>query len=404
MTSRYSIEDTLTKIGFLIIDSSASTSEDSPTSAFLDNSPPKFTKYIKPSHWEVRSNLYESSGGKTFPVYVGDGKYPPQILPEDYKLGFDMDPDLLIFPPFQLYGEFQADITRALQDKGGISTASNDSFFGGNVSHIVNCSKIKNRIPEVIKVDFYDKTDRLIDKIEPMINLIPRNTAVWIGLDLAIKNDVCGISMVSFDHWEYVGDTKLPKMRCHFILGVSRKEGQQTSLFHVFDLIVALSKRFRAVVSADMAHSSQLLQDCEREGIATNGRISTDNSPCEPALYLKNILNQELIELPEHKRFLREAYDLKYVTNKVSGKIKIDHPKKATQDPKIFDLNDGVGSKDCWDSLASAVYSLKMSIDKNEEHGFNSETALQLEVLKDMTKDSREEAAEKFQSMLEGLF
>lgn len=181
-------------------------------------------------------------------------------------------------------------------------------------------------------------------------------------------------------------------------------EGQQTSLFHVFDLIMALKKRLNnnILVSADQAYSMQILQDCEREGIKTN-YLSTDNSPCEPSIYLKNVINNELIELPEHKRLQREAYDLRYTTTK-TGKSKVDHPKKATQDPIVFDVNNGVGSKDIWDALSQSIYSLKQMVDQGLELGYNAETTMQLESLKHITKDPREETQKQFQGMLENIF
>lgn len=399
-TSRFN-DDAITKVGQFIIDSSAKGSS-SVTNWFLDNTDPKLTWNCAPSHWAVKPQDYQKSNGKTFSVYSGDGLYPPQILPEDYKLGFDQDPDKVLKVPIQLLPEFKTSIYTALMDKAGVSVSSNDNFFGGTVEHLKNCSTIRNRIPEVVVVDFYDKTDRLISKVEPMISILPRGTFGVLGLDLGVTSDITGLAFSSFDHWEIVNDTKLPRFRCHFLLGVSRKEGQQTSLFHIFDLILALKKRFNIVVSADQAFSRQILQDCEREGIKTLN-ISTDNSPSEPSLYAKNIINNELLEVPVHKRLQREAYDLKYVTTK-TGKSKVDHPKKATQNPTIFDNNNGVGSKDIWDALCQSLYGLKQFLDEGEEMGYSESIKKQLDSLSKITSDPREESQKEFQGMLENIF
>ena len=234
-----------------------------------------------------------------------------------------------------------------------------------------------------------------------MIKNIPRGTPMWIGLDLGVVDDITGISACSFDHWENINGTKVPKIKCHFVVGISRIEGQETSLFHIEQLIEDLNKRFNIVVSADQAFSKMILQNCDRLGIRNNGRISTDNTPCEPALYLKYIINNELIELPENKRLQREALDLKYV----GPKRKVDHPKKASTSP-LFDNPDGSqkGSKDLWDSLASSVYSLKLSIDEGEEMGYGAEYQKQLSYLNRVTSDSREESKKAFQGMLEDIF
>ena len=72
----------------------------------------------------------------------------------------------------------------------------------------------------------------------------------------------------------------------------------------------------------------------------------------------------------------------------------------------LFDNPDGkeIGSKDMWDSLASACYSLKMSIDEGEEFGFNTGYAKQTQMINKMTHDPREDAQKTFQGMLESLF
>jgi hypothetical protein len=399
-TSRFD-RDAMTKVGNLIIDSSAK-GNNSCTEWFLDNSPSDLTWYCKPTHYEVKPQSYKESHGRTFPVYIGDGKYPPQILAEDYKLAEDQDPDRVLRLPWQLMVECKLNLEKTLQDKCGVSTSASDSFFGGNMEHMVNCYKKKNNIPEIIQVDFFDKTDRIIDKISPALSLVRPTSTIWLGLDLATVDDYTGMSAVQFDGWEIINGVKWPKVKCIFSLAIARKEGQETSLFHVFDLIMSLKKTYNIVVSADIAFSKQILQDCERENIATNGRISTDNVPCDPALYLKNLILLEMIEIPENRRLLREAYDLRYVPT--SKGYKIDHPKKATQNSNVFDVNNGKGSKDVWDSLASACYSLKMSIDAGEESGYSNGVDKQLSIISKMAEDSREESAKVVQDMLENIF
>ena len=400
-SSRFGREE-ITKVGNLILDSSA-TGDSSVTEWFLDNTPPDLTWNCSPTHWKVKPASYPS--GQTFPVYMGDGKYPPQILPLDYKLREDQDKDRVLLAPQELYGEAKQDIVKFLQDKAGVSTGASDSFFGGSVEHVINCSKGReNLVPEIINVDFYDKSDRLFDKIKPALKDVPINSTIWLGLDLATKSDYTGLSAVAFDRWENVGSTRIPHVKCYFTLAVSRKEGQQTSLWHIEDLIMSLRKYYHLVVSADQAFSAQILQACDREGIDNNGRISTDNVPCEPALYLKTLFNQEQISIPPVRRLFREAFDLRYVP--VSKGLKVDHPKKCTVDNKVFDgdTSKGIGSKDVWDSLASACYSLKMSIDAGEEMGYSNGVDKQLTLIKKITTNTTEETQKAFQNMVENIF
>lgn len=399
-TSRFD-KDAMTKVGNVIIDSSAK-GNNSCTEWFLDNSPADLTWNCRPTHFEVKPESYRESAGRTFPVYIGDGKYPPQILNSDYRLSEDQDPGRVMKLPIQLLTECKLNLEKALQDKCGVSTSSSDSFFGGNISQLCTCSDQINRIPEIISIDFFDKTDRIIDKVRPALDAVKLMSTIWIGLDLATVDDFTGISCVQFDGWDIINDAKWPRIKCIFSIALSRKEGQETSLFHIFDFIMSLKKEFNVIVSADYAFSKQILQDCERENIPTNGRISTDNVPCEPALYLKNIIMLEMISLPVNKRLQREAYDLKYVP---TGKgYKIDHPKKATQNSAVFDVNNGKGSKDVWDSLASACYSLKMSIDAGEEDGYSNGVNKQLQAIESLTQDPREDANKQIQGMLENIF
>ena len=402
--SRYDI-DVTTKVGQFIVDSSAKGSADS-VQLFLENTDPRYTWNCCPSHWAVRKNLYQRSEGKTFNVFTGSGAKPPRILGDDgeYLLEEGMDPDKIIKVPIQLKGEFSAALEKSLQDLAGVSTTSSNSFFGGNIENLIKCSSEKNRMPEVIEVDFYNKSDRIYDKVSPMLDTIPLKTPIWLGLDLsaARDGDMTGISGVTFSEWDNIDGVRVPRINCLFTFAVKNKEGQEISLFHIFQFIQELNKRFNVCVSADQAFSRQLLQDCEREYIPTNGRISTDLLPCNPALYLKYLINNRLIKLPVNKRLQREALDLLYTK---TGKV--DHPVHATFSNQFDNPPGGngqKGSKDVWDSLASACYSLKMSIDEGMELGYSTGIKKQMSAIQGMTSDPREEAGKAIQGMLESIF
>jgi hypothetical protein len=404
MTSRFS-EESLQLVGNLILDSSAKDDSDA-TEWFLEKSPAHLTFNVKPAHYEVRPEMYKKSEGKTFPVYSGDAKFPPQILPEDYKnREMALDPDKILNVPIQLLPEFKTSIVGSLMDKCGISVGSSNKFFPNGIEHILECSKIQNKIPEIITVDFYNKEEHILEKINPMLDNLRPGTAIWVGADLSYAKggDYTGISIVSFEGWsDYDGEgSKMPKIKCWCLFAIKNKEGQEISLFHVYQLIKDLSKDYNVVFSSDRAYSINLMQDLERDSIKVH-HISTDILPCNPAVYLKNLFNYELIQMPTHKRFQREAFDLMY-NEKRKGVI--DHPAKASISP-YFDNPDGleVGSKDVWDSLASACYSLKMSIDAGEEYGYNSGYMMQGEIIRSMSRDPRLESQQVFQEMLENIF
>lgn len=397
--SRLSPEQ-LRLVGHFVVDSSSRSEQDA-GSWIVDNVDRNLAFVCSPAHYEVRPNMYVSSKGQTFRVFIGDGgSTPPQIIPKDAELDpTKYDPDRIIKVPIQLLGEFKANLTKSLQDLAGVSTSSNNLFFEGDITCIKECTTIINKIPEVITVDFYDKNDRLIDKIKPMLSLLRYKRTLFLGADLsaARDGDATGLSGVTFEGWKNIGGTRMPIMRCWFMVAIKNKEGQELSLFHIEQLINDLNKLYRVVFSADQAFSKSALQFCERENIATNGRISTDIVPCEPALHLKYILKQGLIQLPENLRFQREAADLYY-----TEKGKIDHPKKASN---ILDNRGGTekSSKDVWDSLCQATYSCKLSLEKDEAfEGFEKE----MQLIDRMNNEGNQKsiAQERIQSMIESIY
>ena len=54
--------------------------------------------------------------------------------------------------------------------------------------------------------------------------------------------------------------------------------------------------------------------------------------------------------------------------------------------------------------MASACYSLKMSIDVGEELGYSSGYEKQLDLVSKMTNNAREESSKQIQNMVEGIF
>ena len=397
--SRFST-DQLKLVGQFIVDSSARSTTDA-TPWILENVDRSNVFTCSPAHYEVRPGMYKESGGKTFRVFTGDGgSTPPQIIPSDMILDpTKFDPAKVIKVPIQLLGEYKANLIKSLQDLSGISTGSNDLFFGGDISKIKECSSIINRIPEVITVDFYDKNQHIYDIIQPQIALLPPRSKIFVGLDLSAARggDATGISISTFDGWRTEGGVKVPQITVHAIVAIKNKEGQEISLYHIEQLIDDLNKRFIPTVSADAAFSKGILQHCTRENIRTYGRISTDLVPCEPALTLKNYIYNGYVRFVVNNRFQREAADLYY-----TPKGKIDHPKKAST---ILDNKDGTekGSKDLWDAVCQSVYSIKLYLyeDNTYEDGFEKELQL---VTKMTEKNARQKSIEVVQDMVENIF
>ena len=398
--SRYS-KEIRELVGGFIVDSSAK-GNSGPTTTFLENADPLQTWNCSPSHYEVRPDMYKESKGRTFPVYTGDGRITPQILTEErVKTDKLLDQSRIIYCPYQIMGDMKADIYKTLQDTCGISTGSSDLFFGGDISHLINCSKIRNQIPETFFVDFYDKSDRIFPIVEPMLTKIPPRSFISVGLDIAVADDTAGISIATFDHWIVRNKAKEPFYKVYACFGLTRKDGQETSLAHIYEFLMELSKRFYISVSFDHAYSKSLSQDLERESIPCR-YLSTDRTP-ELSTYLKNIINYEQIELPEVLRLEREAYDLKIIP----PKFKVDHPKKASL---TFDNKDGsnpAGSKDLWDSLSQSIYNLHMYLAEGNENGINTGYIMQKKLISNLTDKARDillGADGVYQEMIEDIF
>lgn len=385
-------------IGGIWVDSSASpVSEVNPQSVFENSIQPGELFISKASHWEVKETSYLESKGQTFNVYKGDSKTFPHVMAPDQKLREDQDPARVIKVPVQLMPEFKADIRKALSDLAGVNISASNLFFDGNISHLIECSSIQNLIPDTIRVDFYDKEQNLYDQIEPMLRSLPKNACLHCHLDLGLVSDFTGFSIVYFSH--YVSDdgiTKEPVFVCPLTVSIDRISGQQTSIWHIYQMLSYLSKEHNIIVSADTFQSRQILQDLERDGVPVRS-ISSDRTD-QPAIYFKNVVNRERITIPYNLRLLRECSDLQ-----VTPKGKIDHPQKASC---VYDNLDGtrVGSKDIFDSLCNALWSCHLSLAENEENGFNSSYTKQLNIISKLSRDSRADANKNFQDMLEGIW
>lgn len=383
-------------IGNIIVDTSAK-GDNGPSEIFEYERPKNELMICKASHWEVKTKDYIESNNQTFRVYKGDSKTFPYVLDEDQKLPLDQDPGRVLEVPIQLYTDFKSDIIKSLQDLAGVTTSSGNAFFDGNISHLIKCCSVRNLIPDTIHVDFYDKNQNLYEQIYPMLQRIPKGTFLFCHLDLGLVTDHTGFSIVYFSHWESPdGVTKEPVYNCPLTVSIDRLKGQQTSLWHIYQMLSLLSKDFNILVSADTAYSQQILQDLERDGVPVRN-ISLDRTDTA-AIYFKNVVNRERIFIPENKRLLREVSDLV-----VTPKGKIDHPKTASP---IFDNTDGtrIGSKDVFDSLAGALWSCHISISEGEENGVNASYVKQLDILGKMTRSAQEEAQETFQGFVEGIF
>lgn len=395
--------------GGVIADSSAKDSDNSASKRFEERTPARELFKISPAQWEVRPELYAESNGQTFKFYRGDTVQEPRIVDDSEDIiKSGLDPDRIINVPISAKYHFMSDPVRSLRDLAGIPYSGNELFFNNNLSHLLACSKLKNLVPEIITVDFYDKSDSIFQKVAPMIYRIPRRTHIFVHYDIGLQKDITGVSLCYFNGETTMGDVVLPTFKFPLIFGVSRKKGQSTSLDHLYQFLKDLiNEGYTVTFSADSFASAGLFQSCQRDGIDYKA-LSVDRT-MDAANMFKNVINTERAELPYHNVLLRECSELRVVMNGKNGEhMKVDHPLiSSCTEFDYADLPPGterVGSKDISDSCFGSLYSCYQKYAEYLETGMAGGVNMAMKSLNNLTKDAREESQKQFQSMLEGIF
>lgn len=292
---------------------------------------------VRASQWEVKGNErggYFQNGG--FWVYAGDSMKSPFILKDDETPdllceNMSYDKSRFIWTPNELYAEFKSDIIKALNDKAGYSTHSTGKFFE-DPSMVTQCISMPKLNEDSITVNFYDTEDKLIYKLQDAVAKIDPNMPCYIHIDMGYVSDLCGFSLIQFKNWVFFDNdrkTKMPSFTAPICVGISRLAGQETSVLHIYDLIMELSKKYEiASVSYDSHQTRPIAQELTRAGI-DNRYISVDRTT-EPYIVLKNLMGRKLIDIPNNEILMEELVNLKY-----EGPDKIDHPTCFTKDTKI---------------------------------------------------------------------
>lgn len=391
----------------VVADSSANGVDFSAVKKFEESVPPEELLCVASPQWEVRPELYAESKGQTFKLYLGDPIREPYIIDnEEDIIKNNLDTDRIMDVPISAKYRFISSIERSIRDICGVAYDSSTLFFNNNLTHVLNCSKIRNLAPEKFAVDFYDKTDTIFDRVSSMIYKIPRGSTLFIHADIGLKDDNTGISCCMFDKEIIVGNSVLPTFKLPFMFVLSRLAGQSTSLDHIFQFLMDLRKNgYNVHFSADSFASAGIFQLCERENIPYRA-VSVDKT-MDACLMLKNAINTERIEMVYHRTLIREISELQVVYNGKNGDhMKIDHPlvsKCHTLDYEGL-TGEQKGSKDLWDSCAGAYYVAAQEYAEYKENGSAGGVGKSLEALNHITKDAREESQKIFQDMLESIF
>lgn len=380
-------------IGGIIFDSSVR-GDDSVLDEFIkeNNLGDNFIS-VKASIWEAKAHqgIYFNKG--SFKVYTGDSLHFPFIIKDESDITPDMDRDRIVECPMELYKDFERDIITAIQDKMGRSTVGNDSFMPDPTSFINSC-KIAKLNDDVIQVDFYDKSDKLSYKLSRALDRIPKDRILYSHIDLGLKKDYTGFSIAYFDHW-ILSDkgVKEPYFICPLIVAISRKPGQETSIYHIRDLINDIAKNYEfGQISFDTYQSRSLEQDLIRDGF----NVKTQSLDRTDKIYntFKGLIYNGQVEMARNDRFINEVTHL-MIVDPIKGKID-HHPVGSMPD-------DGSCSKDIADSVAGSVFSAFDNLELSKELSGTYKSKLQLDALSALTSDL-DNTEQKFNNMLQNIF
>jgi hypothetical protein len=357
LTSRF--QKLLNYLPHIVLDSSANDEGN-----FMDDYLAKTTWRVKTarfSTWEMRDfmNMFFLEG--EFKVYAGDSTYEPFVIDHESQITPTMDKDKIIICPKELENEARSDTRRFLKEKVGLTTSTTGVFIS-NKEKLRESFTIPCPVEEIV-TDFYNEGDTLWARLAKVIEEIPPEKRLYIGVDLGIVNDRTGLAIAYFDDWTRMGDeTYEPIIKVPLAIGVSRMPGQETPIYKIIDFILRLNKvRDVALVATDQFQATQLRQDCTRAKIKCV--LSSVDRTTEPYNYLKRQIYLGLLHLPANKILQFELSTL------IDTGKKIDH------------VDDGVHSKDISDAVANAVFNLYQNLKTAQMISGRFNTVVQMDLL-----------------------
>lgn len=243
----------------LIVDSSTK-GTNAATEALLREDP-KFSSSdsfrIHVNAWNCLEGLKRYFNYGSFEVYSGDAQNNPFVVPKDFtetdRLRFDRD--RFITCPMELYPEAVRNITLFLQEKCGIASNSSSKFFTDHGA-LDRAFCLDMESDEVIRVDFFDKFDTVMEKVKEDIAKLPHDRKVYVKIDMGVASDLCGVAVAYSDGLDrtIVDGINTDRLIIEIPLcfGVSRYSGQETPINKIEDFILQLNQvRTVAMVLTD---------------------------------------------------------------------------------------------------------------------------------------------------------
>lgn len=258
--------------------------------------------------------------GFVIPPENDDEAHIQEYLSQGYKV---------MEAPEDMRMKFIADYDIALRDMAGISVVGAMGFITQE-SITPNLSEVRHNpfFTDTIQVGTQDV--HTIEEFFHIDNVPPtlKSRLMNIHLDLSETSDRTGICGVCVDGNKIVTDfegrrIEMPFFKEVFSVGVEAPKGDRLSFQKVVNFILWLRRQGFNIgtISTDQYQSSYLRELLSAQGFHTD-KISVDASE-EPYIGLKNILNDQRIELIRNDLRDNELVKLQRVNNK------IDHPPKG---------------------------------------------------------------------------
>lgn len=274
----------------------------------------------------------------------------------------------LLKVPMDFRSNFKADYDIALRDIAGISVVGSMGFITQD-SVTVNVSAVRRNpfMYDIIVTGVSDsQTIEQYCNFEDMDFKLVKNN-VYVHVDFAEVSDHIGICGVVQDGTKVVTDIStdrkvvMPYYRQLFQIAIECPRGSRMSFQKVINFILWLRRKGMNVfkVTTDQFQSSYARETLTQQGFQT-GKVSVDTSE-DPYIALRNVLQDQRIELIKHELQEDELVNLQRIGNR------IDHPPQSSEGSDSSDhysrsgapgngFGKGIG-KDCADALAGALWS-----------------------------------------------
>lgn len=296
---------------------------------------------LDPPQWEVLAKDPVTGRGKTeyvkpkFKVFIGDDTRDPFIIDDTYPPEFiaTLDPERVLLAPGEVKDSFEKDIYQAIMDIAGVTTRSQFRFFQSMAKVNPVMQSLGWFDSDCIKVSFYNKNDKIADKMNKERFLNRKNPAVsrYIHIDIGYASDRTGITCLHISGSDNVKRSNLinntyqtikePIITCDFILGIERMPNEEVPIFKIKEFLFDLASMGVPIggVSADGFQSKQLMQELQASGFNT-AYVSVDRT-MEAYQCLKLTFYEERIHGCKNDIALKEISELQTI-----NASKVDHP------------------------------------------------------------------------------